>query len=177
LLIHLAGQERFTRDLKNLSSSNTVKGKLIMELSTKLDIPIPSVRYPLVEDPPTSSSTLPASPIHNENTTSNYVYENDLEDEQKGLPALWEVRENVAGRRYYVDHNTRSTTWVRPGKALHTTSPRPALSSITSSGTGLGLDAPEALSRAEQEDRDLAYALQLQEEEEEEERRRRAASP
>ena len=30
------------------------------------------------------------------------------------LPPGWEVRNDQLGRRYYVDHNTRQTTWVRP---------------------------------------------------------------
>lgn len=30
------------------------------------------------------------------------------------LPAGWERREDDLGRTYYVDHNTRTTTWTRP---------------------------------------------------------------
>ncbi|KAI4230199.1 MAG: hypothetical protein LQ349_006284 [Xanthoria aureola] len=30
------------------------------------------------------------------------------------LPPGWEERTNKGGRRYFVDHNTRTTTWVRP---------------------------------------------------------------
>lgn len=30
------------------------------------------------------------------------------------LPAGWEQRQTPEGRPYYVDHNTRSTTWVDP---------------------------------------------------------------
>ncbi|XP_041970110.1 E3 ubiquitin-protein ligase Su(dx) isoform X2 [Aricia agestis] len=30
------------------------------------------------------------------------------------LPAGWEMRYDLYGRRYYVDHNTRTTTWQRP---------------------------------------------------------------
>ena len=32
---------------------------------------------------------------------------------EKPLPAGWEMRCDVYGRRYYVDHNTRSTSWER----------------------------------------------------------------
>ncbi|RMZ88822.1 hypothetical protein DV736_g3960, partial [Chaetothyriales sp. CBS 134916] len=35
-------------------------------------------------------------------------------DAQGRLPAGWERREDNLGRTYYVDHNTRSTTWTRP---------------------------------------------------------------
>lgn len=30
------------------------------------------------------------------------------------LPAGWELRRDERGRMYYVDHNTRTTTWQRP---------------------------------------------------------------
>lgn len=30
------------------------------------------------------------------------------------MPPGWEVRRDPRGRIYYVDHNTRSTTWQRP---------------------------------------------------------------
>ncbi|CAG2059370.1 unnamed protein product, partial [Timema podura] len=33
---------------------------------------------------------------------------------EEPLPAGWEMRYDVYGRRYYVDHNTRSTSWERP---------------------------------------------------------------
>lgn len=35
-------------------------------------------------------------------------------DEHGALPAGWERRTDHLGRTYYVDHNTRSTTWNRP---------------------------------------------------------------
>lgn len=37
-----------------------------------------------------------------------------FEDSQGRLPNGWERREDNLGRTYYVDHNTRSTTWTRP---------------------------------------------------------------
>ncbi|XP_017786420.1 PREDICTED: E3 ubiquitin-protein ligase Su(dx) [Nicrophorus vespilloides] len=33
---------------------------------------------------------------------------------EEALPAGWEMRFDTYGRRYYVDHNTRSTSWERP---------------------------------------------------------------
>ncbi|ETN46553.1 uncharacterized protein HMPREF1541_00738 [Cyphellophora europaea CBS 101466] len=41
-----------------------------------------------------------------------------FEDAQGRLPAGWERREDNLGRTYYVDHNTRSTTWTRPSAHL-----------------------------------------------------------
>ena len=37
-----------------------------------------------------------------------------FEDAQGRLPAGWERREDNLGRTYYVDHNTRTTSWTRP---------------------------------------------------------------
>jgi E3 ubiquitin-protein ligase NEDD4 len=39
---------------------------------------------------------------------------NQFEDNQGRLPPGWERREDHLGRTYFVDHNTRQTTWVRP---------------------------------------------------------------
>src|SRR5947207_2385277 len=35
-------------------------------------------------------------------------------DPKSGLPMGWESRKNVEGRTYYVDHNTRTTSWIGP---------------------------------------------------------------
>jgi hypothetical protein len=35
-------------------------------------------------------------------------------DEQGSLPPGWEHRKDHIGRSYWIDHNTRSTTWIRP---------------------------------------------------------------
>ncbi|KAI9172377.1 E3 ubiquitin-protein ligase RSP5 [Paramyrothecium foliicola] len=40
-----------------------------------------------------------------------------FEDAQGRLPAGWERREDNLGRTYYVDHNTRTTSWNRPTAA------------------------------------------------------------
>eukprot|EP00049_Salpingoeca_infusionum_P025616 m.20709 g.20709 ORF g.20709 m.20709 type:complete len:835 (-) comp8195_c0_seq1:206-2710(-) len=37
-----------------------------------------------------------------------------VSDDQGPLPEGWEVRTDERGRPYYVDHNTRTTTWHRP---------------------------------------------------------------
>ena len=34
--------------------------------------------------------------------------------ENEPLPSGWEKRRDPEGRVYYVDHNTRQTTWQRP---------------------------------------------------------------
>ncbi|KAM7215296.1 hypothetical protein V8F06_009347, partial [Rhypophila decipiens] len=37
-----------------------------------------------------------------------------LENDRTALPAGWECRFDIDGREYYVDHNTRTTSWLRP---------------------------------------------------------------
>ncbi|KAH0955911.1 hypothetical protein HN011_007261 [Eciton burchellii] len=38
----------------------------------------------------------------------------DVNHSEEPLPPGWEMRYDLYGRRYYVDHNTRSTSWERP---------------------------------------------------------------
>ncbi|KAK6379528.1 hypothetical protein LTS17_006446 [Exophiala oligosperma] len=47
-----------------------------------------------------------------------------FEDSQGRLPAGWERREDNLGRTYYVDHNTRTTTWTRPSNHMSETEVR-----------------------------------------------------
>ncbi|EXJ68278.1 E3 ubiquitin-protein ligase hulA [Cladophialophora psammophila CBS 110553] len=47
-----------------------------------------------------------------------------FEDSQGRLPAGWERREDNLGRTYYVDHNTRTTTWTRPSNHMSETEAR-----------------------------------------------------
>jgi E3 ubiquitin-protein ligase NEDD4 len=54
-----------------------------------------------------------------------------FEDAQGRLPAGWERREDHLGRTYYVDHNTRQTTWIRPGVGFNETDQRNALAAQT----------------------------------------------
>ena len=37
---------------------------------------------------------------------------------EEGLPSGWELRYDPRGRAFYVDHNTRTTTWTRPPPGL-----------------------------------------------------------
>lgn len=50
------------------------------------------------------------------NGTRNF---STFEDNQGRLPAGWERREDNLGRTYYVDHNTRTTTWTRPSATAY----------------------------------------------------------
>ena len=52
-----------------------------------------------------TSRPAPASPQANQAASENSV---------RPLPDGWEMRHDSAGRAYYVDHNSRVTSWERP---------------------------------------------------------------
>jgi len=52
-------------------------------------------------------------------------------DSQGRLPAGWERREDNLGRTYYVDHNTRTTTWTRPSASYNERDQRTAMEANT----------------------------------------------
>ena len=52
-------------------------------------------------------------------------------DNQGRLPAGWERREDNLGRTYYVDHNTRTTTWTRPSASYNERDQRTAMDANT----------------------------------------------
>lgn len=54
-----------------------------------------------------------------------------FEDAQGRLPPGWERREDHLGRTYYVDHNTRQTTWIRPGAGFNEADQRTQLAAQT----------------------------------------------
>ncbi|KAI1980829.1 hypothetical protein LOZ55_001086 [Ophidiomyces ophidiicola] len=93
--------------------------------------PTPTVTETSVPEPPAvsqapppanPSTPAPATAVAPVNGTASQVngmpnqHRNlsSFEDGQGRLPAGWERREDGLGRTYYVDHNTRTTTWTRP---------------------------------------------------------------
>tara|TARA_R110000764_G_scaffold73586_1_gene150046 strand:- start:165 stop:866 length:702 start_codon:yes stop_codon:yes gene_type:complete len=40
----------------------------------------------------------------------------EMEADDIPLPSGWELRMNAAGRQYYVDHTTKTTSWTHPGE-------------------------------------------------------------
>ncbi|KAF2004832.1 HECT-domain-containing protein [Amniculicola lignicola CBS 123094] len=91
--------------------------------------PIPQ-RLPSQQPPPALPPTSMAPPAQNvvQSQTPGY---NAFEDSQGRLPNGWERREDHLGRTYYVDHNTRQTTWIRPGAGFNQTDQRNALAAQT----------------------------------------------
>lgn len=66
-----------------------------------------SVGGPAATAAPVNGNIQPANTNGSRNLSS-------FADNQGRLPAGWERREDNLGRTYYVDHNTRTTTWNRP---------------------------------------------------------------
>ncbi|MBW0511161.1 hypothetical protein O181_050876 [Austropuccinia psidii MF-1] len=64
---------------------------------------------------PTLTTTTPSSGTVNDNTNRNY---STTEDQYGPLPPGWERRVDHLGRTYYVDHNSRATTWTRPPRSV-----------------------------------------------------------
>ncbi|PHH79537.1 hypothetical protein CDD80_4534 [Ophiocordyceps camponoti-rufipedis] len=64
---------------------------------------------------PASSTSTPNPTASNGSGQSRPMSQlSPFEDNQGRLPAGWERREDNLGRTYYVDHNTRTTSWNRP---------------------------------------------------------------
>ncbi|XP_059474328.1 E3 ubiquitin-protein ligase Su(dx) [Neocloeon triangulifer] len=63
------------------------------------------------EAPPAAEGDTPPAATNAVAAASTVAATSSIEDP---LPPGWEMRYDMYGRRYYVDHNTRSTSWERP---------------------------------------------------------------
>lgn len=116
-------EETITRDLKKSNENLAVSGKVIIVLShnaTNGTAAAPSENRPQsgtltplapALGPPTTES--PADAATNGDSAANRQY-SSFEDQFGRLPPGWERRTDNFGRTYYVDHNSRTTTWQRP---------------------------------------------------------------
>ena len=94
--------------------------------------PAPSHRRPT--SIPDSSPAPPSSQTnghHPQASSSGGRNLSSFADNQGRLPAGWERREDNLGRTYYVDHNTRTTTWSRPSTTYSERDQRNALEANT----------------------------------------------
>ncbi|KAH7085173.1 hypothetical protein BKA63DRAFT_12371 [Paraphoma chrysanthemicola] len=80
--------------------------------------------------PPASAPPLQAPSGAPPQNRTNGAY-SAFEDAQGRLPNGWERREDHLGRTYYVDHNTRQTTWIRPGAGFSQTDSQNAMAAQT----------------------------------------------
>ncbi len=135
---HIDGRSTtVSQPLIKSNSSLSVSGKLVLTLvpsapgpstdssvgssqassrSSVGSIATPSVatRPPSTINSPTTSSVPPPAADSNSNSNGNTHPFSSFEDQFGRLPPGWERRTDNMGRTYYVDHNSRSTTWKRP---------------------------------------------------------------
>ncbi|KAI9326055.1 hypothetical protein DFJ73DRAFT_767125 [Zopfochytrium polystomum] len=116
------GDEMISQEVKRSSSGEPVSGKVIVNISTNYNAST------AVSAPVTSSTTLavPHTVTRRGSTSSNISRTASTsgttaaapaaaaEAPAVQLPAGWEQRRDHLGRVYYVDHNTRQTTWDPP---------------------------------------------------------------
>lgn len=130
-------EETITRDLKRSNDGMAVSGRLIVVLATvarstangaSAPTPAPATN----SNPPSGVSTprptaqavantlqsgtnaTPASVAASTAAAQQNRQYSSFEDQYGRLPPGWERRTDNFGRTYYVDHNTRTTTWKRP---------------------------------------------------------------
>lgn len=71
-------------------------------------------QYNLAHRPASVNSAAAGNSTNGPAQARNSTQLSPFEDTQGRLPAGWERREDNLGRTYYVDHNTRTTSWNRP---------------------------------------------------------------
>lgn len=158
--LELGGKALLTRDLKRSNDNLVVHGKLIIDLNTNVSTPLPTSAstssaststpaHPAAAAPTTTSASSAAStPVTAEPATRTTApapapaaaaRADSRTDEHGALPPGWERRTDHLGRTYYVDHNTRSTTWTRP--SADTVPTQPQMSSRTLADDMLGVES------------------------------------
>ncbi|XP_024870767.1 E3 ubiquitin-protein ligase Su(dx) [Temnothorax curvispinosus] len=131
------GRETASRSQQNASAPLTDSRAVVFRSEQSAVIPLTDGRtIPIVEHmspiaPPDSRSSIPRIPqtapsLSNQSVAaavpgqsvtqpgSSVVLAEDISHSEEPLPPGWEMRYDLYGRRYYVDHNTRSTSWERP---------------------------------------------------------------
>lgn len=127
------GDQMVTRDLKRSGSHLQVSGKLLVSLSTDMGAgrrggggsapavsSTTSTTQPAADARQATAPATPATPATPAITpqqgppSSNQNGLSSFEDHYGALPPGWERRTDNLGRTYYVDHETRTTTWNRP---------------------------------------------------------------
>ncbi|CDK27351.1 unnamed protein product [Kuraishia capsulata CBS 1993] len=124
----LVREQTYAETLKKSNSDLPVSGKVILTVGKKSQAADP--RNPLAArraQHSASNSTGSAAPIappsvpgafpvtsSQPQAPANHRQYSSFEDQHGRLPPGWERRTDDYGRTYYVDHNSRTTTWKRP---------------------------------------------------------------
>ncbi|KAL8731302.1 MAG: hypothetical protein Q9166_003526 [cf. Caloplaca sp. 2 TL-2023] len=128
--------------VENTSSSSTANGasrspSSLPSAASNVQHQIPHSHSPTPSHPPTivpEPAAVAAPPQVNgsqQPAPSGSRTLSSFADNQGRLPAGWERREDNLGRTYYVDHNTRTTTWSRPSATFSASDQRTALEANT----------------------------------------------
>lgn len=118
--LSLGGEETVTRELKKSNDNLVVSGKLILNITHKLRPPpgpptsAPITSAPAGSPPAISTPNNAAVPSDSQPVSPTPRQYSSFEDQYGRLPPGWERRTDNFGRTYYVDHNSRTTTWKRP---------------------------------------------------------------
>ncbi|WBW75100.1 HECT-type ubiquitin-protein ligase E3 Pub1 [Schizosaccharomyces osmophilus] len=119
----VGGDEMLTRELKKSNENTVVHGKIILNLSTTtqsgLQVPSAAASGTSISNAESERGSGTTTPSRSTGDSAAAVPTeprtySSFEDQYGRLPPGWERRTDNLGRTYYVDHNTRSTTWIRP---------------------------------------------------------------
>ncbi|CAO3590031.1 unnamed protein product [Absidia cylindrospora] len=143
------GDEMLALQLTTPHADNHAHGKLLLNLSVPAKTPTQigsssysasestNTKQPTTQQPTSvtrsSSSSLPVASISTSNVdiesglhlsnsasgSSNYQSSSQCESDSDSLPSGWEKRVDSLNRPYFLDHNTRTTTWTRPSTITH----------------------------------------------------------
>ena len=134
-----SSEETITRDLKKLMENVAISGKIIVVIShnrglangsrasngqraTSNGTASSSAAATTSAQPPSANSAgasssagpIAATAAAASNSSAAHRQYSSFEDQYGRLPPGWERRTDNFGRTYYVDHNSRTTTWQRP---------------------------------------------------------------
>ncbi|EGG09709.1 uncharacterized protein MELLADRAFT_42401 [Melampsora larici-populina 98AG31] len=103
-----------TPNTTNASPSSTSPGSIPPSADNATPSPSNPPPSSTAVSHPNNPNANPSTVTGNSSTNRNY---STTEDQYGPLPTGWERRVDHLGRTYYVDHNTRATTWTRPPRS------------------------------------------------------------
>ncbi|CAE6476809.1 unnamed protein product, partial [Rhizoctonia solani] len=119
--LEVGGHEMLTLELKDSNNNLVVHGKLVVYISTNTSSPITNPGPTYV---PEATDQAPAEQLSSTSSGTALNPPNPVQtvpvnfpaaiDKLGSLPPGWDLRTTPEGRVYYVDHNTRTTTWAHP---------------------------------------------------------------
>ena len=114
-----ASQGQATRPAGPSANGTSSPSTPISAGPSQSDLRPPSSAAPPLRNGSTSTATAAATAMNGTGVTGPAARREGtgfsaFEDAQGRLPGGWERREDNLGRTYYVDHNSRQTTWTRP---------------------------------------------------------------